>query len=131
MKMKKKYTEELKKEIARMYDEGLPIQQIAEAFDIDRTQVSKFAHEMGCEKRLDRKSKKTKEKVCPTCKHKNPSGSNFCNHCGQDIRCQEEIMLKKLEGVRDCISYITNPDARTKADTLTIEIIRYFEGKVN
>lgn len=128
--MKKKYTEEFKKEVARMYGEGLPIQQIAESFGIDKTQVSRYAHEMGCEKRLDRQAKNTKEKVCPTCKHKNPAGSNFCNHCGNDIRCEEEIMIKKIESLRDYISFITNPDVKTKADAVTIELIKYFEGKV-
>ena len=121
---------EKKREVARLYLEGLKVKDIAEKMGIDKTLVSKYAIEMGCEPRIKRKPKQSKDKVCPICRHKNPSGSNFCNHCGTDIRSDEDIMIKKIESLRECISFITNKDAYEKADKITISLIQYFEGKV-
>ena len=125
----RKYTDEFKREIAWAYDRGVPLQQISEDFGIDQTLASKVAREMGCKPRRERK--KGKNKVCPKCRHKNPLGSNFCNHCGTDIRSEEDIMVKKIEDLRECIFYIANPDAKAKADSITIALIKYFEGKEN
>jgi hypothetical protein len=123
-----KYSEEQKQKAIDMYGQGFKLEDIEKETGVERTLASKWGIGAGYPPR--RNSKKNKELKCPECGHKNPPNSNFCNHCGCDIRTPEMILVKKVESLRGMFMTLPNRDSVTEADEITRELIAYLEGKV-
>lgn len=123
-----KYSEETRKEVARLWDEGATIKKIAELVGVPCGSVARIARDMGCSPhRAPRGGKK--KPICPKCKHKNPDGSNFCNKCGTDIRTKEDILLGKVSKLRGILMLIQNEADLKFADEVTLEIMGYLKEK--
>ena len=121
-----KYSEEQKQKAIDMYGQGFKLEEIERETGVEKTLASKYGIEAGYPPRVNRR--KNKDMKCPTCGHKNPPNSNFCNHCGCDIRTPEMILVKKAEKLRGMIMSL--PNGVAEADTITRELIAYLEGKV-
>ena len=96
-------TTEERSEITRLYIERHKVADIADAYGIDKSEVSRIAVENGASPRkpnyfgTGRKAvKQSKNKVCPNCKKTvSVAGAKFCCFCGADIRTKREILVEK------------------------------------
>lgn len=94
-------TTEERCDITRLYIERHKVAEIAEAYGIGKSEVSRIAVENGATPRkpnyygIGRKGK-AKDKVCPNCKKTVAvAGAKFCCFCGADIRTKREILAEK------------------------------------
>lgn len=123
-----KHSEETRKEVARLWNEGVTVKKIAELVGVPCGSISRIAYSMGCSTKYAPRGGK-KMPICPKCKHKNPDGSNFCNKCGTDIRTKEDILLGKVSKLRGILMLIQNEADLKFADEVTLELMGYLKEK--
>lgn len=130
----KKLTNSQREEIVKLYAEGVPTKEIAEAYDIDRSYVSQLANRMGLRRKRKQKQESTEAetigwgKTCPHCKAKNPQVAKFCVFCGADVRDERQILIEKIESLRAMILML--PDsAQGEADEITRMALKYLGGR--
>lgn len=104
--MPKIVTEEKKREIKRMLEEGRLYKEIRETLHVASNTIAMVKAEMGG------------AKICPSCKRESTANARFCWYCGKDIRDERELLTEKVIALRGLIVHLPeNLQAKYDADT--------------
>jgi len=108
--MPKIVTEEKKREIKRMLEEGRGYREIMEACHVTTKTITKVKAEM-----------QGGAKICPSCKHESTANARFCWYCGKDIRDERDLLIDKVIALRGLIVHLPeNLQAKYDADTKAV-----------
>lgn len=115
--MPKIVTEEKKREIKRMLEEGRAYTYIKEALHVGQKTIDKVKLEM-----------KGGAKICPSCKRESTANARFCWYCGKDIRDERELLIDKVIALRGLIVHLPD-NLRAKYDADTKAVLDYLNRK--
>jgi tRNA(Ile2) C34 agmatinyltransferase TiaS len=111
-------TPQQRKEIHDLYmDDSVGLREIAKAYQIDASTVSRIAKQEGATPRcpqIGANRPKTRRlpvrkeaKKCKTCgKHVEIVGAKFCPYCGTDIRSPKELLTQRINAFAPKIKYL-------------------------
>ena len=107
--MPKIVTEEKKREIKRMLEEGRGYKDIQETLHVGKKTTDKVKLEMNG------------AKICPSCKRESTANARFCWYCGKDIRDERDLLIDKVIALRGLIVHLPeNLQAKYDADTKAV-----------
>lgn len=108
--MPKIVTEEKKREIKRMLEDGRSYTDIKETLHVGQQTIGKVKLEM-----------KGEAKICPSCKRESTANARFCWYCGKDIRDERDLLIDKAIALRGLIVHLPeNLQAKYDADTKAV-----------
>lgn len=108
--MPKIVTEEKKREIKRMLEEGRTRHEIAKNCHASTKTIAKIEAEM-----------QGGAKICPSCKRESTANARFCWYCGKDIRDERDLLIDKVIALRGLIVHLPeNLQAKYDADTKSV-----------
>lgn len=111
-------TPQQRQEIRTLYmDDSVGVREIAKAYQIDPSTVSRVAKQEGAKPRVPqigenrpktrRMPIKKDAKKCKTCgKHVEIAGAKFCPYCGTDIRSPRELLAQRINAFAPKIKYL-------------------------
>lgn len=118
-------SEETKKAIYELYrDPSNSIAAIAEAYNVDPSNVCKIAKRFGAPPRIVRTKKpKNIVKVCPKCnKRIEVKDAMFCCYCGTDIRSPKELLISRINSAIPKLKFIPVPDVKDELHKLFVDL---------
>lgn len=108
--MPKIVTEEKKREIKKMLEEGRSYNYIKENCHVTSGTIAKIKAE-----------KQGGAKICPSCKRESTANARFCWYCGKDIRDERDLLIDKVIALRGLIVHLPdNLQAKYDADTKSV-----------
>lgn len=93
----KKYTDEQKNMVLRLYKEGRTYNEIAAEADITYSLVNSILTSSKVERRINRQTS-AKVKTCPSCHRQiNLKDAKFCPYCGTLVMTEKEQLIEKVK----------------------------------
>lgn len=128
-------TQTQRNEIYQLYVDGTPIAEIAAAYGINGSTVSKTAKLLGAKPRINKLTyagkpigtpseitASRKYKVCGKCKkHIEVKGAMFCPYCGNDIRTPRDLLIARVASAMTVTKYLPE-DMRDTMQKLLIDV---------
>ena len=128
-------TQTQRNEIYQLYVDGTPVAEIATAYNVNPSTVSKTARVLGAKPRLNKLTyarkpigtpsevtTSRKYKVCGNCKkHIEVKGAMFCPYCGNDLRTPRDLLIARIVNAMTVTKYL--PDSmRDEMQNLLIDV---------
>lgn len=95
--------------LADYQNREIKVHDIPKKYGISLQKMQKTVLEMGAELRVPKKSKtsKMKFKICSNCKKIiEIKGAKFCPFCASDLRSEKELLVEKVENLKELYSYL-------------------------
>lgn len=132
---RKGLTQAQRNEIYQLYVDGTSVAEIAAAYGVNRSTVSKTARMLGAKPRLNKLTYagkpigtpseitvSRKYKVCGSCKkHIEVKGAMFCPYCGNDIRSPRDLLIARVSSAMSITKYLPE-DMRDTMQKLLIDV---------
>jgi len=108
-----KLSTEQQNEVKQLYVEGIPVADIAVAYNIDKSTVCRITKRLGAPPRLVKSSNlqdnsnRTKYKTCQACKKVvKLDNVSYCPYCGKDIRTPREMLISRVSEAMKVSKYL-------------------------
>lgn len=117
----KHVTEELKREVYALWDQGFSKVEIGKRVGVSDSTVGKIVRN---------RQTGEKTKVCPVCGMKSKDEARFCWWCGGDIRSEAVKLRERVVSMRAMIHHLPE-NMKKEFDDVTRSVIKYLEGNAD
>lgn len=114
-------TEELKREVYALWEQGFNTFEIGERVGLSHYTVVRIARSNPTDEGL---------KSCPCCGIKSKKDARYCWWCGNDIRSEADKLLERVVSMRAMIHHLPE-NMRREFDDVTRDVIKYLEGEAH
>ena len=117
----KRITEEVRREVYSLWDQGFSKVEIGKRVGVSDSTVGKILRSKPTDEEL---------KSCPCCGIKSKKDARYCWWCGGDIRCEADKLLERVVSMRAMIHHLPE-NMKSEFDGVTRDVIKYLEGEAH